>query len=113
MSYRDKRRTAIWGGLLAGVGLGSLLAWLLDIFEIAHPMLPPISPRYPSMALTAFVMLVFCGMFGAGLGLVASALIRDEDARPAGAAAADPEEAENSTGAKSAARRIFGPVRGH
>ena len=45
------------------------------------------------MALTAFVVLVFSSAFGAGLGLVASALIRNEDVRQAGAATAvDPSD---------------------
>jgi hypothetical protein len=64
-------------GLLAGVGLGSLLAWLLHIYEIAHPTMPSVlSPGYPNMALTAFVLLVFNSVLGVGLGLVASTLIR-------------------------------------
>src|SRR5262245_45377979 len=37
VSYKGKRRAAIWGGLLAGLGLGACLAWALNIFEIAHP----------------------------------------------------------------------------
>jgi hypothetical protein len=32
------------------------------------------------MALTVFLVLVFSGAFGLGLGLIASALIRNEDA---------------------------------
>jgi hypothetical protein len=117
MSYRDKRSTAIWGGLLAGVGLGSLLAWLLDIYEIAHPtvaeVLPGVLRGYPNMVLTAFVLVVFCCAFGVGLGLVASTLIRDEDVRPAGAAtAADPSGAASSPKTKHTARTIFGLVRG-
>ena len=96
MSSTAKRRLAIWGGLLAGLGLGSCLAWSLNIFEIANPQLgtcpigcdtPPAS-LYPSMVLTVFVVLVFSGAFGVGLGLVASALIRNEDVRQGGAATA-------------------------
>jgi hypothetical protein len=117
MSSRDKRRVAISGGLLAGVGLGSLLAWLLDIFEIAHPVLPQVLPGllrgYPDMALTAFVVIVFSSAFGAGLGLVASALIREEDVRQVGAATvADPSDAASSQKTKPSARTIMGFVRG-
>ena len=70
------------------------MTWLLDIFEIAHQTVPGVlSPGYPNMALTAFVVLVFSSAFGAGLGLVASALIRNEDVRQAGAATAvDPSD---------------------
>jgi len=81
------------------------LAWSLNIFEIANPQLgtcpigcdtPPAS-LYPSMVLTVFVVLVFSGAFGVGLGLVASALIRNEDVRQGGAAtAADPANAARS-----------------
>jgi hypothetical protein len=111
MNSRDKRRVAIWGGLLAGVGLGSLLVWLLDIFEIAHPVLPEVLPGvlrgYPNLALTAFVVIVFSSAFGVGLGLVASALIRDEDVRQVGAAtAADPSDARRSQKTKPSARTI-------
>ena len=92
MGSGDKQRAAIRGGLLAGVGLGALLTWLLDIYEIAHPTLRSVlGPGYPNMALTAIVLLVFSGAFGTGLGLVASTLIRDEDVRQAGAVTgADP-----------------------
>lgn len=121
MSSRDKRRVAIWGGLLAGVGLGSLLAWLLNIYEIAHRTVPSalgpgpsvLGPGYPNMALTAFVLLVFSSALGVGLGLVASTLIRNEDGRQAGAAtAADPSDAASSQKTKTPARIIFGFVRG-
>jgi hypothetical protein len=117
MNSGDKRRVAIWGGLLAGIGLGSVLAWLLDIYEIAHPTLTEVLPGvlrgYPNMALTAFVLLVFSGAFGVGLGLVASTLIRNEDMRQAGAVtAAEPSEAASSQQPKRTARAIFGFVRG-
>lgn len=115
MISRDKRRVAIWGGLLAGVGLGSLLAWLLDIYEIAHPMLvwPGLLRGYPNMALTAFVLVVFGSAFGVGLGLVASTLVRNEDLRQTGAAAAaDPSDAASAQKIKPPTRTIFGSVRG-
>ena len=103
---------AIWGGLLAGLGLGSCLAWSLNIFEIAHPQLggtcsnasgcdEPLASLYPSMALTVFVVLVFSGAFGVGLGLVASALIRSEDVR-------DPADAGSSQTGPKPERRILG-----
>jgi hypothetical protein len=114
MSSSDKRRVAVRGGLLAGIGLGSLLTWLLDIYEIAHPILRGFSiPSYPNMALTALVLLVFGSAFGVGLGMVASTLIRDEDVRQGAAAtAADPSEAAGSQKTKQHARTIFGFVRG-
>ena len=115
MSSTDKRRVAIQGGLLAGVGLGSLLAWLLDIYEVAHPTLvwPGVLRGYPNMALTAFVLVVFCSAFGVGLGLVASTLIRNEDVRQAGGAtAADPPDAASSPKTKPSARTIFSFVHG-
>jgi len=65
------------------------------------------------MALTAFVLLVFSGAFGVGLGLVASTLIRNEDMRQAGAVtAAEPSDAASSQQPKRTARAIFGFVRG-
>jgi hypothetical protein len=106
MGFEDKRRAAICGGLLAGIGLGALLAWLLDIFEVAHPLLRGLTSAYPNMALTAFAVLVFCSTLGVGLGLVASALIRDGDMRQA--TAADPSDAARSQKSRSAARTIFG-----
>jgi len=114
MSSSDKRRVAIRGGLLAGIGLGSLLTWLLDIYEIAHPILRGfLIPGYPNMALTALVLLVFSSAFGVGLGMVVSTLIRNEDVRQAGAAtAADPSDAVSSQQTKQHARTIFGFVRG-
>jgi len=96
MSSRAKRRLAIWGGLLAGLGLGSCLAWLLHIFEIALPQANPAcatgcdpgqASLYPSMALTVFITLLFSGATGLGLGLVASALIRADDVRQSDMAA--------------------------
>ena len=114
MNSGDKRRVAIWGGLLAGIGLGAVLAWLLDIYEVAHPTLTEVLPGvlrgYPNMALTAFVLLVFSGAFGVGLGLVASTLTRSGDVRQA--TAADPSEAASSQQPKLTARTIFGFVRG-
>jgi hypothetical protein len=117
MNSGDKRRVAIWGGLLAGIGQGALLAWLLDIYEIAHPTLPEVLPGvlrgYPNMALTVFVLLVFSGAFGVGLGLVVSTLIRNEDIRQVGAAtAADPSDAASSQKPERTARAIFGFGRG-
>lgn len=115
MSSRGKRRTAIGGGLLVGVGLGSLLTWLLDIYEIAHPTLHDIlSPGYPRMALTAFVLILFSGAFGVGLGLMASTLTRDEDVRQnSTATAADPSDAARAQKTKPTARAFFGFVRGN
>jgi hypothetical protein len=114
MSSTDKRRVAIRGGLLAGISLGSLLTWFLDIYEIAHPILHGFMiPGYPNMALTALVLLAFSSAFGVGLGMVASTLIRDEDVRQAGAAtAADPSDAASSQKTEQHARTIFGFVRG-
>lgn len=114
MSSKDKRRAAVGGGLLAGVGLGSLLAWLLYIYEIAHRTVPTgYGPGYPNMALTTFVLLVFSGALGVGLGLVASALIRDDGGRQAGTAtAADPSAAASSQKTRPSARTIFGFGRG-
>jgi hypothetical protein len=61
------------------------------------------------MALTAFALLIFSSAFGAGLGLVASTLSRNEDVRQAGAAtAADPSDAASSQKTKPPARTIFG-----
>jgi hypothetical protein len=115
MIFKDKRRAAIWGGLLLGVGLGSLLRWLLGIFETAHPVVPGlVGPGYPNMALTAFVVLAFSSMSGVGLGLVASALTRHEDARQAGTAtAAEPSGSVSSQKAKPTARTIVGFIHGN
>ena len=91
-----------------GLGLGSCLAWSLNIFEIAHPRFVncgggQCSTLYPDMALTVFALLAFCGAFGVGLGLMASALTRSEDTRQAGApTTANPAEPE---------RNIFGFLR--
>ena len=88
-----------------------MLARLLGIYEIAHPMLvwPGVLRGYPDMALTAFALVVFGSAFGAGFGLVASTLIRDEDLRQAGAAtAAGPSDAASSQKTKPPARTIFG-----
>jgi hypothetical protein len=99
MNYRGKRQLATWGGLLAGLGLGSCLALWLSIFEIANPKLGAtcnaqatncdniqLSSLYPSMGLTVFLVLLFGATFGLGLGLVASALIRNENTAQAEAA---------------------------
>ena len=120
MSSRVKRHTAIWGGLLAGLGLGSCLAWSLNIFEIAHPQLGVTcdgsgcdTTLYPDMALTVFALLFFSGAFGLGLGLMASVLIRNEDVRQGGTAtAADPADAASSQAIRPPGRTIFGFVRG-
>jgi hypothetical protein len=64
---------------------------------------------YPNMALTAFVVIVFSSAFGVGLGLVASALIRDEVGT---ATVADPSDAASSQKTKPSARTIMGFVRG-
>jgi hypothetical protein len=95
---------AILGGLLAGLGLGLCLAWSLNIFEIAHPQLGVACDGstgcnmtlYPGAGVTVFAVLVFSGAFGAGLGLVASALICGEGRtssapEPAGTAVSSPE----------------------
>jgi hypothetical protein len=88
---------------------------LLDIYEIAHPMLvwPGLLRGYPNIALTAFVLVVFGSAFGVGLGLVASTLIRDEDVRQASAGTvADPPDAASLQKTKPPARTILGFVRG-
>lgn len=102
MSARDKQRLAIAGGLLTGLGLGSCLAWSLNIFETSKQLLfltdgGTTVPHYPSTALTVFVVLVASSAFGVGLGMVAAALIRNDDMRHSGAAtAADPPDAASS-----------------
>jgi hypothetical protein len=73
VSVTDNKRLAIWGGLLAGLGLGACLAWALNIFEVANPQ-----STYPSMTVTVLFVLVASGASGVGLGLVASSLIRGE-----------------------------------
>jgi hypothetical protein len=85
------------GGLLAGLGLGASAACALNIFEIANPQI------YPTAGATVLALLIFCGAIGVGLGLVASALIRNEDLRQGGEATpADP------AGGPKPERRIFG-----
>ena len=112
MSFKGKRRVAIRGGLLAGLGLGACLAWALNIFEIAHPENASSCAGcslslYPNLAWTVLVLLIFCGAIGVGLGLVASALIRNEDVRQGGeATSTDPAGA--SAGGPKPERRIFG-----
>jgi hypothetical protein len=61
-------------------------------------------------AATAFALLVFGGAFGVGFGLVASALIRNEDV-PQGGAAADPAHAASPETAPQPERRILGFLR--
>jgi hypothetical protein len=114
MSSKGKRRVAIWGGLLAGLGLGACLAWALNIFEIAHPENASSCAGYdcslslyPNPAWTVLVLLIFCGAIGVGLSLVASALIRNEDVRQGGEATpTDPAGA--AAGGPKPERRIFG-----
>lgn len=106
MGFEDKRHAAICGGLLAGTGLGALLAWLLDVYEVAHPVVRGLTPAYPNMALTAIAILIFTSILGTGLGLVASAMIHDGAVRQA--TAADPSGAANPPKAKPRARTIFG-----
>jgi hypothetical protein len=95
VSFRSKRRAAIWGGLLAGLGLGAAAAWALNVFEIANPQI------YPTAGATVLALLVFCGAFGVGLGLVASALIRNEDTQ-------DLADAGSSQTTPRPERRILG-----
>jgi hypothetical protein len=83
MGSKVRRRVALWGGLLAGLGLGACLAISLHIFEIGNQNGLP----YPSMGSTVYWVLFFSGSSGLGLGLVACALIRSENvpqAREAG-----------------------------
>jgi hypothetical protein len=79
MGSRGRRRVALWGGLLAGLGLGACLAISLHIFEIGNQN----GLRYPSMGSTVFWVLFFSGSSGLGLGLVACALIRTENVQQA------------------------------
>ena len=99
----------MWGGLVAGLGLGSCLALSLHIFEIANPQADEYGSRYPSMGTTVLWVLVFSSAFGLGLGLLACALIRNENALPAGAASVtDPADAGSSQAAQKPERRILG-----
>lgn len=85
-AFQGKRRLVIWGALLAGLGLGACPARTLDIFGRAHPQSFSCDDSgcnttlYPTAAVTVFALLVFCAASGVGVGLVASALIRNEDA---------------------------------
>ncbi len=60
----------MWGGVLAGLGLGACLAISLHIFEIANS---EAQSFYPSMGSTVFWVLFFSGSSGLGFGLVARA----------------------------------------
>lgn len=90
----SKKRAAISGSLLTGLGLGALAAWGLHIFEIGKPALVDHfdssgdligqTSSYPPTALTTFLVLLFGAAFGLGLGLVACALIRDNSVQPRG-----------------------------
>ncbi|TVY99910.1 hypothetical protein EAS64_40460 [Trebonia kvetii] len=97
MGSRGRRRVALWGGLLAGLGLGACLAISLHVFETANSAAQSL---YPSMGSTVFWVLFFSGSSGLGLGLVACALIRSENVQQAG-------EPSSQTGPKPE-RRILG-----
>jgi hypothetical protein len=90
---------AIWGGGLAGLGLGLALAWVLLIFEQAHPQqaetaLGTTINLYTSTGWTVFVIVALAGpAVGFGLGLVVASLIPD-GGRPAAKPAAPTPGAE-------------------
>jgi hypothetical protein len=88
---QDTRRRwqTIFGGGLAGLGVGIALAWTLGIFQRAHPQ-GPVAPAngsfanltnaYPPMAGTVFVVVIVAGLaIGLGVGLIAAAFIPHED----------------------------------
>jgi hypothetical protein len=83
----NMQRNVVASGVIAGLGLGCALAWAINIFEIGNPRSgltiysntpadAPLHSLYPSMALTVFVVLLACCVFGLGLGLMAAALLR-------------------------------------
>jgi len=81
-----RRWKAIFGGGLAGLGVGIALAWTLGIFQRAHPGIAVQSQSgnlvnpYPPMAGTVFVVVIVAGLaIGLGVGLIATAFIPHED----------------------------------
>jgi hypothetical protein len=81
----QRRVKAIFGGGLAGLGVGIALAWTLGIFQRAHPQNPIASATgslnnpYPPMAGTVFVVVIVAGLaIGLGIGLIAAAFIPRE-----------------------------------
>jgi hypothetical protein len=82
---------AICGGGLTGLGFGLALAWVLHIFEQAHPQATFINNSnvslYTSTGWTVFVIVILAGpAIGVGLGLMVASLLPDSGrpvARPA------------------------------
>jgi hypothetical protein len=69
-----KVQNAMWGGLLAGLGLA------VAMLGVAHVVVEAIQQQYSGMGWTIFLVVVIAGpMFGLGLGLMATALIPADD----------------------------------
>jgi len=78
-----KVQNAMSGGLLAGLGLA------VALLGVAHIVIEAIQQEYNGMGGTIFLVAVIAGpLFGLGLGMMATALIPDDPATTAHAAAA-------------------------
>jgi hypothetical protein len=81
-----RRQMAVWGGILAGLGIGLALACLMHVIEQSSP-----NGSYGSGigGLTALVVIVAGPAIGLGFGVIACGLIPDIPG-PAAAAQASP-----------------------
>ena len=78
-----KVQNAMWGGLLAGVGLA------VALLGVAHIVIEAIQQQYNGMSGTIFLVAIIAGpAFGLGLGIMTTALIPDDPATTARAATA-------------------------
>jgi ABC-type branched-subunit amino acid transport system permease subunit len=85
-----RRQMAIWGGALAGLGAGIMLACLIHVIEQANP-----SALFSSFGATILFVVILGGpALGFGLGIMVAGLIPDSERRsqqPAAAAEPGPE----------------------
>jgi hypothetical protein len=92
--HNPRRQMAVWGGILAGLGIGIALACLMHVIEESSP-----NGSYGSGigGLTALVVIVAGPAIGLGFGVIVSGLIPDVP----GAAGPPPREAASGDTAAS------------
>jgi hypothetical protein len=70
-----KVQNALWGGMLAGLGLA------VALLGVAHVVIEAIQQQYNGMSGTIFLVAIIAGpAFGLGLGIMTTALIPDDPA---------------------------------